>query len=338
MRMKKGNIIVLTVAVLMGLFSASCSRLIYDGADAGNICEIAVRFKYEYNMKYADAFANEVNSVTLYVFDPQTGAFVTKVSDAGAHLDEHYTMTLPQLKEGTYDLIAWCGLVDSKFVVNDPASKEELLCQITAKTKSDKYVNEHLGSLYYGYVEKAKLEKLAPGSEKIVVIPLIKNTNSVRVMLQTLNVGTTLLPEDYEFYVEDINGLVNWRDEIPSGPMSLEYYAWDKKSGTVEYSDGTTLTAVVAEFTLNRLFNRITDKTRLKVVDKVIDKTVIDVPIVDYFLLVKGNYNRIMSDQEYLDRQDDYQIAFFMDNRHGWDISAGIFVNSWHVVLQNSNL
>lgn len=107
----------------------------------------------------------------------------------------------------------------------------------------------------------------------------------------------------------------------------------------VEYDDNETyLTAVVAEFTLNRLFKKEDKKTMLSVIDKTTGEKVINIPIVDYFLLVKGNYNREMGDQEYLDRQDDYQITFFLDNTHGWSIAAGIFINGWHVVLQNNNL
>ena len=71
-------------------------------------------------------------------------------------------------------------------------------------------------------------------------------------------------------------------------------------------------------------------------VDRVTGTTVIDIPFVDYFLLVKGNYNRAMDDQEYLDRQDDYQITFFLDNRSGWSLASGIFINGWHVVLMNT--
>ena len=65
---------------------------------------------------------------------------------------------------------------------------------------------------------------------------------------------------------------------------------------------------------------------------------VIDIPLIDCLLLVKGNYNAKMADQEYLDRQDEYKLIFFLDNTRGWSISAGIYINGWHVVLQNTEL
>ena len=52
--------------------------------------------------------------------------------------------------------------------------------------------------------------------------------------------------------------------------------------------------------------------------------------------MVKGNYNRAMSDQEYLDRQDEYNMTFFLS--HGRWVASTVIINSWHVVLQNDSL
>ena len=67
------------------------------------------------------------------------------------------------------------------------------------------------------------------------------------------------------------------------------------------------------------------------------DEKVLSIPLKDYALLVKGNYNKAMSDQEYLDRQDEYNLTFFLDE-FGNTLSASVIINSWHVVLQNSDL
>ena len=63
-------------------------------------------------------------------------------------------------------------------------------------------------------------------------------------------------------------------------------------------------------------------------------KLVASIPIIDYALLVKVNYNRKMSDQEYLDRQDEYNMTFFLDEQNQW-INSVILINSWRVVLSN---
>ena len=61
------------------------------------------------------------------------------------------------------------------------------------------------------------------------------------------------------------------------------------------------------------------------------------IPLVDYALLVKGRYNEAMDDQEYLDRQDEYNMTFFLDEKDQW-YDAYIYIESWMVVLQNTGL
>ena len=50
-------------------------------------------------------------------------------------------------------------------------------------------------------------------------------------------------------------------------------------------------------------------KMRLTVRDNDTGKTVLSIPLVDYALLVKGEYRRDMDDQEFLDRMDEYNIV-----------------------------
>ena len=52
---------------LVGIAGTACSGLIYD--DPEDCPEYRVNFRYDWNMKYADAFAHEVKAVTLYVLD-----------------------------------------------------------------------------------------------------------------------------------------------------------------------------------------------------------------------------------------------------------------------------
>ena len=66
-------------------------------------------------------------------------------------------------------------------------------------------------------------------------------------------------------------------------------------------------------------------------------KTVLSIPLIYYVLLVKGNYNRSMSDQEYLDRQDEYNMTFFLQDDGSW-LAASIIINSWRVVLSSVEL
>ena len=53
---------------VLGSTMVSCSNIL-DEEVVDCSLEYRVKFKYDHNMKFADAFANEVRSVTLYAFD-----------------------------------------------------------------------------------------------------------------------------------------------------------------------------------------------------------------------------------------------------------------------------
>lgn len=65
--------------------------------------------------------------------------------------------------------------------------------------------------------------------------------------------------------------------------------------------------------------------------------TVASVPLIDYALMVKGRYEGVVSDQDYLDRQDKYDVVFFLDENNEWP-RTHIYINSWKIVLQNTDL
>ena len=244
----------------MGLFASSCDKVIYDGPGA---CEVAIRFKFDYNLKYADAFRNEVKSVAVYVFD-RSGKFVTKATDSGVPLtQEGYFLTIPGLEAGVYDLVAWCGLGDGdSFSVTDPATKEELVCRMKTATRTkaeETYSNEMLSTLFYGYLENTDLRRLPAGSVNTVVIPLVKNTNNIRVLLQSINSDINLTPEQFTFAIYDDNVELAWDDKV-SNPIPVTYDPFNTRQGNVTLEDGTeVLTAAIADFSVSRLFAKTSD-------------------------------------------------------------------------------
>lgn len=337
--MKRNRFIALLAALICALSAVSCDKVIYDGPGE---CQIAIRFKFDFNMKYADAFRNEVKSVSVYVFD-QDGKFVTKATDSGVPLTlEGYSLVIPRLAAGIYDVIAWCGLEDGDaFSVEDPATKTDLVCRIktAARTKAgeENYSDKNLGNLFWGIVEKANLKELPAGSVNTVIIPLVKNTNSVRVLLQSINTNIHLTPDQFNFAIYDINTELGWDDNI-TRPIPVTYDPFETKQGSITLNDNTELiTAALAEFSLGRLFARNTDKTRLVITQRSTGKTVFDIPLVDYFLMVKGHYASQMTKQEYLDRQDDYSVVIFIEHGEGL-VAARVYINGWQIVLSNPDL
>ena len=79
------------LALLAVMFASCEDSFVYD--DEGD-CSVhhRIKFKYDRNMKFADAFSNEVSSVALYVFD-NSGILVHMGMESGIVLaDEGYTM------------------------------------------------------------------------------------------------------------------------------------------------------------------------------------------------------------------------------------------------------
>ena len=172
-----------------------------------------------------------------------------------------------------------------------------------------------------------------PGSERRATVYLTKNTNVVRIVLQHLS-GETVNADDFEFTITDDNGWMA-ADNSLLDDETLTYHAWSVYDGEAALGDDaesegiTSVGAAIAELTVGRL---MTDHRPILTIRNKSGETILSIPLIDYCLLVKGNYNRSMSDQEYLDRQDEYNMVFFLDENDRW-VNSTIYINSWKVVL-----
>jgi hypothetical protein len=109
-QVKFGKWRLMLATLLIALSFSSCKEgFIYEGEGDCNVY-YNISFKYDYNMKFADAFSNSVNHVALYVYDANTGKLVHKQVESGEALSrEGYVMEFDNLTPGTYDMVAWCG-------------------------------------------------------------------------------------------------------------------------------------------------------------------------------------------------------------------------------------
>ena len=300
-----------------------------------------LKFKYDMNMKFADAFANTVDHVTVYVYDINTGKLLLTQSESGEVLsNDGYTMELEDLAPGTYDVVAWCGdgLRDGHFEVPSASvgssDMEELTC--TMDRENGGIVKKDVCQLYHAK-QRVTFEDGVYGTQ-VKTINLVKNTNTVRVVLQHLS-GIDVDPEAFRFEITDENGLMASDNTILADEV-LTYNPWSVTAGSAGvdatiYSKAavTSVNVALAEFTVGRLVTENNPVLSIYNV-KEDDKLVLSIPLKDYALLVKGNYNKAMSDQEYLDRQDEYNLTFFLDEYGLWTTSR-IIINSWHLVIQD---
>lgn len=334
----------------------SCDNIIYD--EEGD-CSVTYRvaFRYDRNMKWADAFPSEVTSVHLYAFD-KDGVLVWQNSEKGGALAaDDYAMTL-DLPADDYRLVAWCGLENDGMRAESfsvPEARvgatrlEELRCKLSREYDADgAYSKEKLYPLYHGMLDVSLPDMTYEGGEYTCTIPLTKDTNHVRVILQHLS-GEPVNPADFTFRIEEENGLMG-HDNSLLPDEKITYWAHDKQSGTTgmgidDYPEKgrvrqaapvstrtvTSVSVAIADLTIARLTKE--RKTYLTV-NNPEGEIAARIPLRDYALLLKDGYDREMTDEEYLDWQDEWTLAFFLDERDKW-IGTSIIINSWRVVLKD---
>ena len=354
--LKKASTIALA-AMSMYLVLQSCDSAIYDYEGD---CSVTYRMKFVYdkNMKWADAFSNEIKSIRLYAFDAD-GNLVWQKTESGSILAEDgYTMTM-DLPSGEYDFIAWAGLdnedaSETHFSVAEELTKgdlrlEDLKCSLIREHIDGKAVSQkRLQELYHG-MTKVNLPDLEnDGGTFDCKMFLTKNTNSVHIILQQLS-GEDVDVNDFTFTVEEDNGLIAHDNSLLSDEI-ITYIPHNIRNGsaglgiddypivgnvanTKSKADAeTNISVAIADLTISRLIDG--RKTYMTIRRNTDSGIVARVPLVDYALLLKDGYGREMTNQEYLDRQDEYTLTFFLDRSQNW-ISSSIIINSWKVVLNN---
>lgn len=341
--MKIGNIFRYTFGLLaMATILTSCGGVLYE--DQGD-CDpkYKVRFRFERNLKFTDAFSAEVNAVTLYVVDDATGRIVWSKQENGDNVrSEGYLMDVP-VNAGHYHLVAWCGDgVGTDFHVPETDRPEELTCHLKHNTwsRSDDgafHVDRELNRLYHGRT----MHQDFPEDEgtHIYDVDLTKNTNEVNVVLQQLS-GEPMDVNKFSFYISDANHILDWTNaKAPGQDESIVYHQHHVSGGSAALEmpehGVNKLNAIVAELSVSRLL--ADSECYLSVVNNDTGELVFKVPLIDYVLMVKGSVGRNLEDQEYLDRQDKYDLIFFLDEGYRW-MNAYIYINSWKVVLQQGDL
>ena len=328
-----------TLLLLFAGSLASCNVLTEEDQD----CALYVRFKYDMNMNFADAFQNAVNSVTLYAF--KDGVLAYQRTEEGELLKQNgYRMRIdkiPYREKHKYDYITWAGEPDNEsftipVLTVGKSTKEDLFCQLNRAGNG--VVSTDLEDLFHGMTngqDYSRSASSAAGDE--VVIPLTKNTNNIRIVLQHLS-GKPVDVNKLNFTITDKNGLMNY-DNMLLGEDVITYKAWHKAQGSAgigEQQEGviTEVNLALADLTVARL---MADEEPILVVTNDEEEMVIHIPLVDYALLYKRLRYEDMPDQEFLDRQDEYNMTFFLDENYRW-INQFIYINSWKVVLQESEL
>ena len=286
-------------------------------------CRLYVRFRYDYNMEFSDAFASQVNRVDVFVFD-KDGTFVMKKSEQGETLGGgSYRMPLP-LPAGEYRIAAWAGMSDD-FEMPDPVAGKTTLEDLTVRMKREESLvhNKALNPLWYGGVQAVSF---TGRQEQTETVSLIKDTNKFRFILQKSGPGEELDINDCLFEIRADNGYYDWNNDLLDDDM-ISYRPY--------YLEKVEDVGIVVEMNTMRLLEH--KKVYLTLTRKSDGKELMKIDLIPYLLLTKMEGHNIPA-QEYLDRQSEYAIVFFYNPELLNFLSTKIVINGWTIWLKGEDL
>lgn len=294
---------------------------------------VKLRFVYDYNMEYANAFPAKVDCLTLLIYDDK-GNYVGRRTVTDEVLrDENYRMTL-ELDKGTYHFAAYGGMAcdRSSFSLVPGPAQGSRFDDLRAVLDSDCLTvagRKNLHGMYWGDLTLATADMFNEGTVK-----MMKNTNNIRLVLQQID-GEEVDDKDFDFSITDDNTLFGPdNDLIAAGDVTYTPWSQGQASAGVTDDDREVIVAY-AELSTSRLMTK--NAPRLVIRNKRENRNVVDIPLINYLLLLKSDLYADMPSQEFLDRQSEWSMVFFLDRNHRW-LRTYIKINDWTVRINDTDL
>lgn len=358
-----------------------------------------LRFVFDMNMEFADAFNEQVKSVDVYVFEyvedgnsKSTGKLVKHISDSGESLaDDGYMLPLDLEPGKNYSVVAWCGLENnrhftlrgnidkmndasvtlSRAVSAEGATSNELLDELfhgitDIYVPTEKQVQfyfhpesypEEVGEAdwtvpvhpkRYGgtetvYAPEYRWDELKQQFEVIYTVSLIRDTNNVTLTLAHQTGQFNL--DQLRIEMADNNGAMNFDNSLDESDQSITFTPWRIESGTLDASRITTKDFSFDDPIVDSHYaNFLTSETStarmttghektLRIYYKDTNQTIFQIPLTRWVTQMRSAKYRNMSDQEYLDRENQYDLLVFLqdDGRGGWK-AVQVVINGWHII------
>lgn len=325
---------------------------------------VIMRFVFDYNLEYANSFPNQVDCLSVYLFDSEGNLIERRTETTEVLRDEDWRMTF-DLPAGDYQVVAYGGMECDLASFSHTKSVEDI------HTISDLEVlmhEEHIGEesgrpanrlhdLYHGI---HTFTVNAGTDYDKTTVPLVRDTNNIRIVLQHID-HSPVNDKDFRFEIVDDNVKFNYNNDII--PLrTVTYTPWTtgtastgvpgqpdlapvRKAGA-EYVPTDEVQVAYADFSVSRLMHKSNfvwaddnGKTqkgpRLRITTRE-GRIVAELPLTNYLLLLKSEYLNKMDSQEFLDRANNYSLIFFLDRNNAW-IEMSIVVDDWTVRINNIN-
>ncbi|MCH5220533.1 MAG: FimB/Mfa2 family fimbrial subunit [Muribaculaceae bacterium] len=320
---------------------SSCSLVKEDLAE----CPVVeMRFIYEYNMEFANAFHKQADCLDVYFYNSDGKLVDTRhITDKSLLSDENYRMTL-ELPGGAYHAVAYVGMGCEKTSfnhINQPAIGThftDLHVKLDHQALQDKS-KARLHNHYYGSVDFT----IDPDKSQLITCEMMRNTNSIQIALQHTT-GEPIDVNDFNFaIIDDNDDFQHDNNLLTTGEIT--YIPWNTENRTTGLSDESHIWgydqfhAALSNFTTSRLVYDKDTRTTLHITRADNGDTVLKVPLLNYILMFKNDRSGLnrddMPDQEYLDRENSWNFVFFLDSDEMW-VQTRIIVNDWEVRMNEA--
>lgn len=353
---------------------ASCEEVQDNREDCVN--GIKLRFVYDYHMEPgANAFPANVDCVDVFVFD-KDGNYITKFSETSSELQsESYRMILP-LSEGDYHLMVYGGMAcdhpsfqwenslnGSRANFFQPTKPSDLTVSLPlANGISNSMLHDMVnrtGGLFYGTLDVTVTVEDYGTDYTEYTVNLMKDTNNIQVILQEIASPYNVDYADYDFTIIDDNFKLDSNNNpihIATDDYQPVYKPFNtenrimgfvepvnREGAIVEGDESKPVQVGVAELSTSRLFDEHAPNARLVIRSHKDhdaagnDKLLVDIPLINYLEATRSfGMGWIKTDQEYLDRQSNWTLMFFLQN--GKWVNIYIAVNNWIVRVNDITL
>lgn len=325
----------MTILGLVVIFN-SCSTIFTDQSDCPK--GLSLQFRYDKNMSFVNMFHKENDCVTVHVYDSEGNHVTTVTENREVLADEDYQMDI-DLPAGDYSIVAYGGLGCSKssFTLKDasvksaPGSIDDVYVELN---HNDLTSNTQLHNLYHAKQDVSIVDGYLKDT-----VSMVKNTNNLRIVLQQVQ-GDALSASDFVFTITDYNALMDVNNDVihkSAYDAPVTYLPWTSGEELLgsESEEGTPVSVAYAEFSTGRIM--VDSGCRLTVSRKDNGETVLSIPLDKYLLLLRSELYSRMSAQEYLDREDEWSMVFFLDSGLRW-INTFIVINDWTVRLNHIDM
>lgn len=306
------------MVLLCGMFTA-CSF-----HDDNSSCPMYVQLKFIHNnMSSADSLAlRNSGKVEIFVFDGR-GLLVERIVEKGSSLLEPDFSKPLYIGPGTYTVMAWCGGLDAFDYMVEPVRnvrKEDIILRLNRSANGES--SSELEPLWNGLPVTFTVNKTYEYNE---TISLLKNTNRINLSLHS----DSALPS-----VSDIDA------RLTANNGSYRYDNSFAGSETVVYRPFPVAKSRAADMSFSFSTLRLVkgENVRLSVIDKTTGRSLLpesDMDVIEYLLrtLPEG-----ISSQEYLDREDTWNIDLYLSRSDSPYITVMIKINGWTVWNQSGSL